>query len=1129
MNRSVSVCILSLCLGLQIGCGSGGGSNSNDTQNPSPTLSSISPNSTNAGSAALTLTATGSGFISSSVVDWNGAALATTFVSGTALTAQLSASDVASAGTANVTVQTPAPGGGTSAALKFTISVPPNPIPTISSLSPSSATEGGPAFTLTVTGTQFISTSQVLWNSSAVTTTYVSGTSLTAQIPASDVASAGTANVTVQTPAPGGGTSAAVVFAINAPPNPVPTISSLSPSSATEGGSAFTLTVTGTQFISTSQVLWNSSAVTTTYASGTSLTAQIPASDLTSAGTANVTVQNPAPDGGTSGVLQFTISPPVTTLSILDLVGTDLVWNPSQQKIYVAVPSTASSNPSTVTVVDPIAASIGSSQSLSSAPSGLAISDDSQFLYAVINGGATIQRLTLPTLATDIQWTLGNDPIFHTQNLAGDIKVQPGFPHTLAVSMGQYGSGSVAVYDDAVQRLTVGGGGAISTGNSLQWKPDGSTLYAAYTVGNDSPGFTTVSDDALYVMPVTAGGVGIVTTYDSTFREEGAHLHSDPATGYIYGDWGEVINGANGIPVGNYRLSRPASTVFPGALSVVDPALQRFYMLQEVREPNNSFAFQIQVFDQTQFKLLSTIVIPNPVGQPTNFIRWGISGLALVTDSYASAPTGKVYLLDGAFVNPSGVEDSTAGTQIIPVPTVTAISPVTAPVGTSGLTLTVTGRDFIPQSTVYWNGTSLQTTMVSSTELSAQVPSSDLASVGLSSITVSNDGNTFASFDSMPFAVNPAASSGSQITVYSIGGNDLTWDATAGKIYVSMPGVQGEFGDSIAILDPIAGTVTNRGFIGSDPARMSISGDDKYLYTALYGANAIEQLALPNFSVNSKWNIGGVGTFSGPSYALDLQTAPGMDQTTAGVLAAFDQSPSPVSVMIYDGSTPRSTGLQVLQWPYSSLQWAGNDTTLYAVDQQVPQDLLVLGVSVTGAALSQRYGGVVNPYSERIHFDAGTDLVYTDGGQVIQPSNGTVVGTFGASGLAVPDSTSGQVFILGQTAAQAGTSNYTIESFDQTKFTAINSLTINNVVGTPTGFIRWGTNGLAFTTRVGNPWDFIGTGPGQLYVVSGSFVTPAVSSHPSNPTLTPVHRTWNLEDHSSRPTGPVVVSRESQF
>ena len=373
--RWAGVCLLFFFIWSAVSCGGGGGSQGGtpEPQNPVPTLSQLTPNSATAGSAALTLTVSGSGFISTSVLEWNGSGLATTYVSSTSLTALIPASALTSAGTANVTVQNPTPGGGTSGTLKFTISTPPNPVPTVTLLSPSSAQAGGPAFTLTVTGTQFISTSQVLWNSGPVTTTYVSSTSLTAQIPAQDLAmgSAGMANVTVQNPTPGGGTSSAITFTINAPPNPAPKVNSLSPSSSTMGGAAFTLTVTGTQFISTSLVLWNDIPMPSTYISSTSLTAQIPASDLIAAGSANVAVQNPPPGGGTSSNLTFSITsnttPAAANLTVLNLEGTDLAWNPGQQKLYVAVPSASSVNPGTVTVVDPIAGSIVGAQQLSSA------------------------------------------------------------------------------------------------------------------------------------------------------------------------------------------------------------------------------------------------------------------------------------------------------------------------------------------------------------------------------------------------------------------------------------------------------------------------------------------------------------------------------------------------------------------------------------------------------------------------------------------------------------------------------------------------------------------------------------------------------------------------------------------
>ena len=72
--------------------------------------------------------------------------------------------------------------------------------PTLTALSPSSAPAGGPGFTLTVTGANFVSGATVRWNGSNRTTTFGSASQLTAAIPAADIAVAGTAQVTVVNP-----------------------------------------------------------------------------------------------------------------------------------------------------------------------------------------------------------------------------------------------------------------------------------------------------------------------------------------------------------------------------------------------------------------------------------------------------------------------------------------------------------------------------------------------------------------------------------------------------------------------------------------------------------------------------------------------------------------------------------------------------------------------------------------------------------------------------------------------------------------------------------------------------------------------------------------------------------------
>jgi len=194
----------------------------------------------------------------------------------------------------------------------------PNPLPTTSGLSPASVPAGGPDFTLTVNGSNFISgASRVRWNSVDRMTTFVSSSQLRALIPASDIANPGTAQVAVFNPAPGGGTSNAQTFTITAAPNPVPTTTSVNPTSATAGGPDFTLTVNGSNFISgVSTVRWNSVDRMTTFVSSSQLRALIPASDIANPGTAQVTVFNPAPGGGTSNAQTFTITASSTTTTV---------------------------------------------------------------------------------------------------------------------------------------------------------------------------------------------------------------------------------------------------------------------------------------------------------------------------------------------------------------------------------------------------------------------------------------------------------------------------------------------------------------------------------------------------------------------------------------------------------------------------------------------------------------------------------------------------------------------------------------------------------------------------------------------------------------------------------------------
>jgi hypothetical protein len=126
------------------------------------------------------------------------------------------------------------------------VTVTPNPVPALTSLSPPGATAGGPAFTLTVNGSGFVAGSVVRWNGAGRPTTFVSAAQVTAAISAADIAAPGTPTVTVFNPAPGGGLSNSLTFTINPPP-PTVTITASTPTATEAGASpgAFTVSRTG--------------------------------------------------------------------------------------------------------------------------------------------------------------------------------------------------------------------------------------------------------------------------------------------------------------------------------------------------------------------------------------------------------------------------------------------------------------------------------------------------------------------------------------------------------------------------------------------------------------------------------------------------------------------------------------------------------------------------------------------------------------------------------------------------------------------------------------------------------------------------------------------------------------------
>jgi hypothetical protein len=178
--------------------------------------------------------------------------------------------------------------------------------PVITSLDPFTATAGGPAFTLQVEGSGYVSGTQVLWNGSALPTTFADEGHLAAAVGAAQLAAGGAVQVTAQAPGAGGAASNAATFLVE---SAAPAISNLSPSSLPAGSAAQMLTISGSNFAAGAQVLWDGSPLPTEVLGTTQLRVQLPAALLANGQTAGVAVRNPPPDERISPPIVFEVLP----------------------------------------------------------------------------------------------------------------------------------------------------------------------------------------------------------------------------------------------------------------------------------------------------------------------------------------------------------------------------------------------------------------------------------------------------------------------------------------------------------------------------------------------------------------------------------------------------------------------------------------------------------------------------------------------------------------------------------------------------------------------------------------------------------------------------------------------------
>ncbi len=768
----------------------GGGTSSAATftiNNPVPTISSLSPFVSTVGTGPITLTVNGSNFVSGATVNWNASARNTTFVSATQVTAAITLTDLAAAGTASVTVVNPTPGGGASSAATFAITSP----PAISSFYPADAAKGGSAFTLTVNGSNFLSGAVVNWNGSARTTTFVSATQLTAAITATDIATAGTAQVSVVNPSAGGTVSAN--FSILDPTQAVDWIQ-LAPSGTLPSARSYASTVFDS--VTNQIIMFDGGPGPSGAASNNDLWRLSNANGIGVPAWTQVSVSG----GPAARLLQSAVYSPSTNRMIIFGGGLGST-SPCANDVWALTNANGNGGSPAWTQLSP-------SGSAPSAREGhVAGYDDTNNRMIAFGGDGCF-----PSIVYNDVWVLTNangasgTPAWIQLSPTGTVPPPTGLAR--------------GFYDSANNRLVFFGGlpnnlnnspvnnvYVLSNANGLGGTPTWTQLTPSGTLPPGRYAPSVIYDAASNRMVVFGGSNGSAMN-DAWVLTNANGLGGTPA-------WTQLAP-AGGPPLsrqGHMTVYDPASnrmTVFGGgtgngnlndvwvlsnANGLLPNAVPSITSLSPSTINAGAAAFTLTV-NGVNFVSGATVNW-NGSARTTTFVNGTQLTAQILATDVAATGTASVTVTNPA----PGGGTSAATTFSInnPTPTLSSILPTSTTAGSGQISLALTGTNFIAGasgsgSVVQWNGSNRATTFVDSAHLTATITAADLAAAGTASVTVVNPTPGGGASGALTFTINdpvPALAGSNPLSPSSatVGGAQFTL-TVAGSGFVAASVVQ---------------------------------------------------------------------------------------------------------------------------------------------------------------------------------------------------------------------------------------------------------------------------------------------------------------------------------------------------
>jgi hypothetical protein len=434
-------------------------------------------------------------------------------------------------------------------------------------------------------------------------------------------------------------------FSSGAGAQSLPAFTSMTPESAPAGASDTLLTVKGANLQPGAVVYWNSVPLSSTFENETELEATIPATKLANVSEAKITISNGDLTTLAVNSRSFSVTPINSGLRSLNLAALDISWDKTNGLLYAATWSDDTQYPNSIVAINPTSASVVNSRFAGPDPDIVRATNDGKLVYSATLNSDSITQMHAPGLDSPLTWHLG----VQSQNsctspwpeslIALDLEPAPDASHTTAVMTGvfQYDSewlttggsgGTISIFDDSSPRSTQFSESApYYCFDAIRWAADDSTLYGS------GVGLSTFSVDN--------SGILLASSDNLLFNGLYANFQYDSGTGYIYDDNGRVIDPKSGTLVGNLDST---------GITIVDSTINKVFILGQTTGQRGTRDYTVASFDATTFQPVSSVTIPSMVDSPLRMVRWGASGLAVITYEDAAEaggdPPGALYLLD---------------------------------------------------------------------------------------------------------------------------------------------------------------------------------------------------------------------------------------------------------------------------------------------------------------------------------------------------------------------------------------------------------------------------------------------------------------------------------------------------